>query len=137
MYRFAEKNIDSLINNSHVGIVKLNDFQFIFDEIYKSFNINEKGVHNEMWIQLMKKNPDFSIQDKDGWLLSIKHIDSYPCYLIIDDSSDRVVYKIFNKEDLKYLLSETIGFVYYLCSEKFDRILFFNSYDLLAVFNKK
>lgn len=134
MYRFAEKNIDSLIHSGAINIIKINDFQPILDRISENFNIVTRGNYDEIWIQLMKKDPDFFIQDQMGWLQSINCIDTYPCYLIINDSNDRVVYKIFRAEDLEHLLNETIGFVYYLCSEDIDRIIFFNSYDTLAVF---
>lgn len=79
--------------------------------------------------------PEFSLQDENGWRLSIEHIDTYPCYLVIDNSTDKVVYEVPTAKDMEFLLGETTGYTYYLCSRNLKRILFFNSYDVLAVFN--
>lgn len=53
---------------------------------------------------------------------------------MIDDSNNRAIYKINSPKDLNFMLEETTGFVYYLYNEKIKRILFFNFYNVLAVF---
>lgn len=135
MLKFIEKEIDNLIKNEdlHKFIVKLNHINFssLMDKIALTFNIDSS---KEIWVQLMKSKPTLVLQGEDVWKESIDYIE-FPCNIIITNSTDRVSYIIKSQNTLLKLLNETTGFVFYLYKNK--RIVFFNDYDTLGVFDSE
>ncbi|KPN71201.1 hypothetical protein [Neisseria sp. 83E34] len=135
MLNLIEQEIDSVIKNLNLNIDKITEFNIILQKISTEFSLDLKGRYEEIWLQLLKKNtPIFCIEDENGWKYSAEKIAHYPCFLMIDDSNNRAIYKINSPKDLNFMLEETTGFVYYLYNEKIKRILFFNFYNVLAVF---
>ena len=136
MYKFIETEIDNLLlsNNNILGAIKV-DATYIINELAKNFNLNIVGIYQELWIQLMDtRTPNYYIQDENGWKLSIARI-TYPCFLLIDNSTDKVAYKIKTDRDLLIILENTTGFTYYLCNNSVKSVTFFNFHDVLAVFS--
>lgn len=134
MYKFIENEIDTIIHNLQLNITKT-DINTIYSLLTKNFKLNTTGIYKEIWLQLIVNHtPNFYIQNENGWKISVQKIDTYPCFLLIDNSTDKVAYQINSAEDLLKLLEETTGFTYYICNKYANSILFFNSYDTLALF---
>ena len=133
-----EEELDALISSKKLMIYKIDNINCILNELSKKFNISTENDSLELWEQLSKNNKySFCNQDVNGWMISVEKIEQYPCIFLIFSSTDKVAYKVQNKVDLIYLLSESTGFTYYLCSIDFNKILFYNFHDVLAVFNSK
>ena len=133
-----EEELDALISSKKLMIYKMDNINCILNELSKKFKISTENDSLELWEQLSKNNKySFCNQDVNGWMISVEKIEQYPCIFLIFSSTDKVAYKVQNKVDLIYLLSESTGFTYYLCSIDFNKILFYNFHDVLAVFNSK
>ena len=133
-----EEELDALISSKKLMIYKMDNINCILNELSKKFKISTENDSLELWEQLSKNNKySFCNQDVNGWMISVEKIEQYPCIFLIFSSMDKVAYKVQNKADLIYLLSESTGFTYYLCSIDFNKILFYNFHDILAVFNSK
>lgn len=138
MNGMIEEELDALISSKKLMIYKIDNINCILNELSKKFNISTENDSLELWEQLSKNNKySFCNQDVNGWMISVEKIEQYPCIFLIFSSMDKVAYKVQNKVDLIYLLSESTGFTYYLCSIDFNKILFYNFHDVLAVFNSK
>lgn len=110
----------------------------IVKQICLTFNIErtkDLGGPARTWVQLMSNNTIAFLEGNNpkGWSKASSLI-SYPAYLFFEQHQDNVVYECQNASDINLLLSETSGFEFYLVEQLYKKIVCFNFYDTLFLF---
>ena len=73
----------------------------------------------------------YSIQSSEAWKLINKILGNEPIIMFFDKNSETSAFKFKSANDVVSILSECIGFEFYLTNEKSDFILCLNHHDYL------
>ena len=126
---FIKENILNVANDLNIFVNKILPEEFNSQRTYLEVKFCDKSKNSSfMWERL---NNFYSIKDSNAWLWIDKILNDGSVIMFLDLDNEPLAFKLNSAKDVLSILSESIGFEFYLTNEKSDYLLCLNHHDYL------